>query len=75
VGGADDLTLWATASAEPVEVGLRRREQLTELIHNLRVRAPLLYHRVLQDGGPGAVEFDDGCELVLAGYLGRSSFG
>lgn len=40
------------------------------MVDNLRVSAPLLYHRVLEDGGPGAVEFDHGCELLLAGIPG-----
>ena len=41
-----------------------------DLIHDLRVSAPLLHHPVLEDSGPGAVEFDDGCELVVAGIPG-----
>jgi hypothetical protein len=55
--------------------GCTAASKLTELIHNLRVSAPLLYHRVLEDGGTGAVEFDHGCELLVAGIPGRSSFG
>lgn len=66
----DDLTLGSTTSDEPGEAWLGRREQLMDLIHNLRVSAPLLHHRVLEDGGPVALEFDDGCELVVAGIPG-----
>lgn len=65
-----DLTLETTTSDEPGDAWLGRREQLTDLIHNLRVSAPLLHHRVLEDGGPGGIEFDDGCELVVAGIPG-----
>ena len=66
----DDLTLGTTTSDGPGEAWLGRREQLMDLIHNLRVSAPLLHHRVLEDGGPGAIKFDDGCDLVVAGIPG-----
>lgn len=59
----DDLTLGTVTSDVPGEAWLGRREQLMDLIHNLRVSAPLLHHRVLEDGGPGAIKFDDGCEV------------
>ncbi len=67
---AEDLILAATTSDESVEGWRRRREHLADLIHNLRVSAPLLYHRVLEDGGAGAVELEEGGELVVAGIPG-----
>lgn len=66
----NDLTLATTTSDDPGEAWLARREQLMNLIHNLRVSAPLLHHRVLRTAGPGAIKFDDGCEVVVAGIPG-----
>lgn len=66
----DDLTLGTTTSDDPAAAWRGRREQLMDLIHNLRVSAPLLHHRVLEGGGCGAIELDDGCELVVAGIPG-----
>lgn len=68
--GAEDLTPEMTTVDAPAESWLRHRERLAELIHALRVTAPLLNHRVREDGGPGAIEVDEGCELVVAGIPG-----
>lgn len=67
---AEDLTPEMTTVDAPADSWLRHRERLAELIHALRVTAPLLHHRVQEDGCPGAIEVEEGCELVVAGIPG-----
>lgn len=67
---AEDLTPEMMAADAPADSWLRHRERIAELIHALRVTAPLLHHRVQEDGGPGAIELGEGCELVVAGIRG-----
>jgi hypothetical protein len=69
VDAAKDLAPDTTVDA-PAESWLGHRERLAELIHALRVTAPLLHHRVQEDGRPGGIEVDEGCELVVAGIPG-----
>jgi hypothetical protein len=70
VDAADDATAETTGADGAAGPWLGHRQRLADLIHAIRVAAPLLHHRVLEDGGAGAVALDDGCELVVAGMPG-----
>lgn len=56
VDAAEDRTPEKTTVDTPAGSWLDYRERLAELIHTLRVTAPLLHHRVQEDGGTGAIE-------------------
>jgi hypothetical protein len=70
VDAAEDLTQDQRPAETPADSWLDQRGRLAELIHTLRVTAPLLHHRVQEDGGSGTIELQDGCELVVAGIPG-----
>jgi hypothetical protein len=70
VDAAEDATPKMTTVDTPADSWLQHRKRLAELIHAVRITAPLLRHRVREDGSPGAIELGEGCKLVVAGISG-----